>query len=113
MKKEALLFLITALIAVCVSTHCFGSEAETNLDNEKNEALEGWVRMSFEITEYGIPDNIKVIDSSPPGTFDREAVKALSKWKYKPKVVDGIAVRQTNLKVQLDFVLEDAETNGN
>lgn len=113
MKKEILLFLTAALASVCISTHCYGNEPEANSEGEVNQALQGWVRMSFEITEYGIPDNIKVIDSSPPGTFDREAVKALSKWKYKPKVVDGIAVRQTNLKVQLDFVLEDAETNGN
>ena len=53
MKKEVLLFLITALVAVCVSTYCFGSEAATNLDNETNEALEGLVRMSFDITESG------------------------------------------------------------
>ena len=109
MKKEVLLFLITALIAACVSTYCSCSEAATNLDNETNEALEGWVRMSFDITEFGSTDNIKILDSSPSGKFDSEAVKALLKWKYKPKIVDGIAIRQTDLKVQLDFVLEDNE----
>ncbi len=109
MKKEFLLFLITAIIAMCVSTHSFGNETATSLENETKEAPEGWVRMSFDITESGTTDNIKILDSSPSGKFDNEAVKALSKWKYKPKIVDGIAVRQTDLKVQLDFVLEDNE----
>jgi TonB family protein len=109
MKKEILLFIIFALVAACVSTYCYGNETATNLENETNEALEGWVRMSFDITESGTTDNIKILDSSPSGKFDSEAVKALSKWKYKPKVVDGIAVRQTDLKVQLDFVLENNE----
>lgn len=109
MKKEILLFIFFAFVTASISTHCFGNETATNLKNETNEALEGWVHMSFDITESGSTDNITILESSPSGKFDNEAVKALSKWKYKPKVVYGTAVRQTDLKVQLDFVLEDSE----
>jgi protein TonB len=35
--------------------------------------------------------------------FDKEAKRALRKWKYKPKVVDGVAKRRPGLTVQLDF----------
>jgi protein TonB len=38
--------------------------------------------------------------------FDREARRALAKWKYRPKIVDGKAEKQFNMFVQLDFTLE-------
>jgi protein TonB len=69
------------------------------------DGIEGWVQLRFDIDELGGVDNIDVIDAQPKRVFDREAKKALGKWKYKPKVVDGKAVRQTGLTVQLDFKL--------
>jgi protein TonB len=48
-----------------------------------------------------------VIDSEPRRVFDREARKALSKWRYNPKVVDGKAMKQIGLTVQLDFNLDN------
>jgi protein TonB len=40
--------------------------------------------------------------------FDKEAKRALRKWKYKPKVVDGQAQRRPGLTVQLDFKMGGA-----
>ncbi|WP_352311523.1 energy transducer TonB, partial [Psychrobacter sp. W2-37-MNA-CIBAN-0211] len=42
----------------------------------------------------------------PKRLFDREAIRALKKWKYKPKIVDGKPLRQSGMTVQLDFTLE-------
>jgi len=109
MKKDVLILLIVALITVFNPTFSYGTETKTNQRSTSNAQPEGWVRMSFEVTETGATDNIQILDSSPAGKFDSEAVKALSKWKYKPKIVDGVAVRQTDLKVQLDFVLDEDE----
>jgi len=69
------------------------------------DGIEGWVQLSFEINELGGVENVQVIKAQPKRVFDREAKKALKKWKYKPKVVDGKAQRQTGLTVQLDFKL--------
>jgi protein TonB len=69
------------------------------------DGIEGWVQLRFDIDELGGVDNVEVIDAQPKRVFDREARKALQKWKYKPKVVDGKAERQTGLTVQLDFKL--------
>ena len=69
------------------------------------DGIEGWVQLSFEINEVGGVENVQVINAQPKRIFDREARKALRKWKYKPKVVDGKAMRQTGLTVQLDFKL--------
>ncbi len=69
------------------------------------DGIEGWVQLSFEINEIGGVENVNVINSQPRRVFDREAKKALRKWKYKPKMVEGKAQRQTGLTVQLDFKL--------
>ncbi len=70
------------------------------------DGTEGWVKLSFDITETGAVDNVEVIESKPRRIFDREAKRALLKWKYRAKVVDGKPVRQTGLTVQLDFTLD-------
>ncbi|NVK25152.1 MAG: TonB family protein [Gammaproteobacteria bacterium] len=69
------------------------------------DGIEGWVQLKFDINELGNVENVEVIDSEPKRVFDREAKKALRKWRYNPKVVDGKALRQTGLTVQLDFSL--------
>lgn len=70
------------------------------------DGREGWVKLSFTIDEVGGVVDIQVIDAEPKRVFDREARRALRRWKYKPKIVDGKAVRQEGQQVQLDFNLE-------
>ena len=53
---------------------------------------EGWVKVEFTVTPLGTVSNPKVIDSKPPRVFDRAAKRAILKWKFKPKVVDGTPV---------------------
>lgn len=70
------------------------------------DGKEGWVRLSFTINEVGGVEDVQVIEAQPKRIFDREARRALRKWKYKPKIVEGKPVKQFNMKVQLDFKLE-------
>jgi protein TonB len=35
-----------------------------------------------------------VVDSDPPRIFNREAIRAILKWKFKPRVVEGVAVER-------------------
>jgi protein TonB len=69
------------------------------------DGKEGWVELSFTINEVGGVEDVEVIDADPKRVFDREAKRALRKWKYRPKVVDGVAEKQFGLKVRLDFKL--------
>lgn len=70
------------------------------------DGKEGWVRLSFTINEVGGVEDVEVLEAEPKRIFDREAKRALRKWKYKPKIVEGKPVKQFNMKVQLDFKLE-------
>ncbi|CAM9943265.1 unnamed protein product [Chrysoparadoxa australica] len=69
------------------------------------QGKQGWVRLSFDVNTGGGVENVNVISSTPPRIFDQAAVRALLKWKYQPKLVDGKPVPMRGLKVQLDFKL--------
>jgi protein TonB len=67
--------------------------------------IEGYVVLSFDIDPKGKPVNIEILQAKPARVFNREAVKALSRWKYQPQIVDGIAQKNTGQKVRLEFKL--------
>jgi protein TonB len=67
------------------------------------DGKEGWVKLSFTINELGGVEDVEVMDADPRRIFDKAAKRALKKWRYKPKVVDGKAMRRPGLTVQLDF----------
>jgi protein TonB len=56
--------------------------------------IEGWVKVEFTILEDGTVADAKVIDAQPRSIFNREAVRAVLRWKFKPKIVDGKQVRR-------------------
>lgn len=51
--------------------------------------IEGWVRVSFVVTATGEVEDVVLLESDPEGIFDRAAQRAVSKWKFKPRIVDG------------------------
>ncbi|MDB2385969.1 energy transducer TonB [Shewanella sp.] len=69
------------------------------------DGKEGWVQLSFTINELGGVEDVKVIKAQPKRIFDKEARRALKKWKYKPRIIDGKAQRVPGQTVQLDFNL--------
>jgi protein TonB len=50
---------------------------------------EGWVLLEFSIDKIGQAMDPVVIDADPPGVFDRSAMNAVKKWKYRPMIEDG------------------------
>lgn len=69
--------------------------------------IEGWVIVEFTVTESGSVVDAFVHSSDPPGIFDRAAVNAALKFKYKPRVVDGQPIRVSGVKNRIVFELED------
>jgi protein TonB len=112
--KHSILALIPLVLFVGCSSTPLPERSNAALQETANPTypihaarnnIEGYVQMSLDISESGNPVNIKVLKSEPEQIFDKAAVKALSNWKYAPKVVNGVAVVQKDLEVRLDFKL--------
>ena len=48
--------------------------------------------------------DVVVIDADPPDVFDHEAIRAVSKWKFKPRIEDGRPV-EARVEQLVDFRL--------
>lgn len=68
--------------------------------------IEGWVEVEFTITETGSVIDPVVVRSRPPRVFDREAIRAIQRWKFKPRVVNGQPVARRATQV-IEFKLAD------
>ena len=68
--------------------------------------VEGWVIVQFTITAAGTVKDAKVVNADPKGIFDDAAIKAILRWRYNPKVVDGVAVERVGVQTKLTFQLE-------
>lgn len=71
-----------------------------------SRGLEGFVDMSFTVTITGSVINPIVLQSTS-SMFERAATRAVVKFKYKPRVVDGIPVEVPGVKTRITFELQD------
>ncbi len=68
--------------------------------------VEGYVDMSFTVTATGtVKDPIVMFSTS--SLFDRAATRAVLKFKYKPRVVDGVPVEVSGVKTRITFKIEE------
>ena len=80
----------------------------------------GWVDVSFTVTSTGATKDARVTANSSglrkdgrPRTslFDRAAVKAANKYKYKPRQVDGKGVDVPGVSVRIKFEIDGEPCN--
>ncbi|WP_247684928.1 energy transducer TonB [Pseudoalteromonas luteoviolacea] len=69
------------------------------------DGVEGWVQLTFSISPTGQVIDAQVVNAEPKRIFNRAALKALKRWKYRPQMVDGKATVQTGQSVMLEFKL--------
>ena len=65
--------------------------------------INGSVVLELLVNESGRVDTIKVKQAKPSKIFNKEALKAVRRWQFKPKSVDGVAVPQLGL-LTVEFV---------
>jgi len=65
---------------------------------------EGWVEVEFTVGADGSVANPHVTASQPSRVFDREAIAAVLRAKFEPKVQNGVAVAST-LRRRIEFKL--------
>lgn len=54
--------------------------------------IEGWVELSYTVGKDGSVSNIKVLNATPPRTFESSASKAVSRLRYQPVIQGGKAI---------------------
>jgi protein TonB len=72
-----------------------------------SRGIEGYVIVQFTITAAGMVKDVIVVDAKPKGLFDDAAVRAVGRWRYNPKVVEGVAVERRGVQTMITFHLED------
>ena len=69
--------------------------------------IEGWVHVRFTITAAGTVKDLVVVDAEPKGVFDEAASKAVLRWRYNPRVENGVAVERVGEQTLIRFKLEN------
>lgn len=71
-----------------------------------SRGVEGYVDMGFTVTTAGtVKDPVVLFSTS--SLFERAATRAVLKFKYKPRVVDGVPVDVANVKTRISFQIEE------
>ncbi len=71
-----------------------------------SRGIEGYVIVEFTVTKQGTTKDIRVVESTS-GMFENAAMKAASKFKYKPRVVDGQPIEVPGVQNKITFEIED------
>ena len=70
------------------------------------KGLEGWVIVRFDVSALGLVENIAVVETSST-LFNKAATDAVARFRYKPRVVDGVAQPVRGLMNRFVFEMED------
>ena len=71
----------------------------------KHRGVQGWVRVRFVVNEQGGVDKVAIVESQPPGVFDRNVIRCVSGWRFKPGTIEGTPVRawaETTIRFKLE-----------
>jgi len=72
-----------------------------------NQGITGWVLLRFTVTTTGAVKDVEVVESTN-SVFERAAINAALKFKYKPRVVDGTPVETTGVLHYLRFEFDES-----
>ena len=73
----------------------------------QRRGLEGYVMIEFTVTKTGAVTNPVVVKAEPLNVFDRAALAAVLKFKYKPRVVNGEPIDVPGVQNLIRFELTD------
>ena len=72
-----------------------------------SRGIEGWVLLEFSISPTGTVMDPVVIDAEPTSIFNRAAIRAVTKWKYKPRIEAGKPVVRQGVQTVITFELDE------
>jgi len=71
----------------------------------EQQGIEGYVLVQFTIDELGRVTDVKVIEAEPRGMFERAALKAVERFRYRPRVVNGHPIPVNGVRHLVTFEL--------
>lgn len=71
--------------------------------------IQGWTLLEFTVSGIGgvVEESIVVVDGEPGNTFDRSSIKAVARFKYQPRVVDGQGVAVPKVRTVIRYEIEE------
>ena len=99
------LLLISPLLLLLLSTPGLGADDKNKLvvierapaeypKGAMRKCIEGNVVLRFLVTTDGTTSDIEVVSSKPEGVFEKAAIKAVEKWRFEPRVINGVPVQR-------------------
>jgi TonB family protein len=74
-------------------------------DVARQRGIDGWVDVEFTVGTDGRVSDVAVIAAQPAGIFEKAALDAVGRWRYKPVVRDGQPVSES-ARVRLRFSVQ-------
>lgn len=116
MKKTSALLLVASLLATATNSAFAQAKAEPPVpvrmvppdypQELRREGVAGVVMVTCTIDEKGDVQDPTIEKSSNP-TFDKPALAAVRKWKFKPAKLDGAAVAK-KVTIPLKFTIDES-----
>ena len=72
------------------------------------EGIEGYVVVEVTIGADGSVKDVRVIQAEPKRMFDRNVIKAVLKWKFKPRIINGVPIERKAIQM-LEFTLDNLD----
>ncbi|MDG1952098.1 MAG: TonB family protein [Gammaproteobacteria bacterium] len=71
--------------------------------------IQGWCLVSFTVDGLGnvVEETIEVVDAEPQSIFDRSSERAAARFKFQPRVIDGVGVDVPGVQYLFRYQLED------
>ncbi len=68
--------------------------------------IEGTCNMRFDVTPDGTPTNV-VATNCTSSMFERASIRSVERWRYSPKVENGVPVARRGVETDIEFRLAD------
>ncbi|MFT5710723.1 MAG: protein TonB [Halioglobus sp.] len=73
----------------------------------QTRGISGYCIVEYTVTKTGAIRDPVAVDCDPSGVFERASVKAATKFKYKPRVVDGEPIEVAGVLNKFTYELEN------
>ena len=73
-------------------------------DRALNNRVSGSVTVQYTVDKKGYTRDVHVVEATPPGIFDRAAIEAIARWRYRPAKYNGQPV-EVPVRTRIRFEL--------